>query len=389
MIREVRSKDDIRSFLELPVKINQDQPHWIRPLDKDVEAVFDTKKNKAFRHGECARWIMLDDSGNVIGRVAAFVNRKTATKGNEQPTGGIGFFDCVNDRAAAFALFDHCKQWLQQRGMEAMDGPINFGDRDRWWGLLIDGFDRDPNYQCNFNPPYYRGLFEAYGFQVYFYQYTFGRLIAGPLGERLWEKFRMVENNTDYTFRHLRRSEIDQLPAMIKHVYNKAWASRGEIPELTEAQAKHIVNQMKPIIDEKLLWFGFYKAEPVIFFLSLPEVNQVFKYLDGKLDLWGKVKFLWYKFRKVDRKAFGILFGIVPEHQGKGLDGAIIMHFRKLMQEDYKRYDEYEMNWIGDFNPQMIRVAEQINTEIWKTHATYRYLFDRSKPFKRMPFISK
>lgn len=389
MIREVRSKDDIKSFLELPNKINKGQPHWIRPLDKDVEAVFDPEKNKAFRHGECTRWIMLDDSGNVVGRVATFINRKTVTKGNEQPTGGIGFFDCVKDQSVAFALFNHCKQWLQQRGMEAMDGPINFGDRDRWWGLLIDGFDRDPNYQCNYNPPYYREFFEAYGFQVYFYQYTFGRLITGPLSERLWEKARMLENNKDYTFRHLDKSEIDKMPAMIKHVYNKAWASRGEIPELTEAQAKHIVNQMKPIIDEKLLWFGFYKEEPVIFFLSLPEVNQVFKYLNGKLNLWGKLKFLWYKLRRVDRKAFGILFGIVPEHQGKGLDGAIIMHFRKLMQEDYRRYDEYEMNWIGDFNPQMIRVAEQINTEIWKTHATYRYLFDRSKPFKRMPFISR
>jgi hypothetical protein len=387
LIHEVRSKEDVEAFLLLPAQINKDQAHWIRPLDKDVEAVFDPRKNKTFRHGECIRWIMLDDSGNTIGRVAAFVNRKTANKGNEQPTGGIGFFDCVNDRAAAFALFDHCRQWLQQRGMEAMDGPINFGDRDRWWGLLIEGFDRDPNYQCNYNPPYYRELFEAYGFQVYFYQYTFGRLIDGPLSERLWEKSRMLENNRDYTFRHLERSEINKMPAMIKHIYNKAWASRGEIPELTEAQAKHIVDQMRPIIDEKLLWFGFYREEPVIFFLSLPEVNQVFKYLNGKLDLTGKIKFLWYKFRKVDRKAFGILFGIVPEHQGKGLDGAIILHFRKLMQEDYKRYDEYEMNWIGDFNPQMIRVAEQINTEIWKTHATYRYLFDRSRPFKRMPFI--
>ncbi|MEI9919577.1 MAG: hypothetical protein WDO14_12330 [Bacteroidota bacterium] len=389
MIKEVVSSQDIGAFLQLPNTLNKNNPHWIRPLDKDVEAVFNPEKNKAFRHGECERWIMLDGSGNVVGRVAAFVNKKTATKGNEQPTGGIGFFDCVNDRAIAFALFDRCKQWLQQKGMEAMDGPINFGDRDRWWGLLIDGFDRDPNYQCNYNPPYYRELFEAYGFQVYFYQYTFGRLIAGPLSERLWKKSRMVENNPDYTFRHLDRSEINKMPAMIKHVYNKAWASRGEIPELTEAQAKHIVNQMRPIIDEHLLWFGFYKNEPVIFFLSLPEVNQVFKYVNGRMDLLGKIKFVWHKFRKVDRKAFGILFGIVPEHQGKGLDGAIIMHFRKLMQEDYKRYDEYEMNWIGDFNPQMIRVAEQINTEIWKTHATYRFLFDRSKPFKRMPFISK
>jgi len=389
MIREVRSKEDIRSFLELPVKLYKHQPHWIRPLDKDVDAVFDPQKNKAFRNGECERWILVDGSGLVVGRVAAFINKKTATKGNDQPTGGIGFFECVNDPEAASALFDQCKQWLGQRGMEAMDGPVNFGDRDRWWGLLIDGFDRDPNYQCNYNLPYYRELFESYGFQVYFYQYTYGRQTVGPLSDKLWKKSEIVEKDPDYTFRHLKRSEIPRMPAMIRHIYNKAWASRGEIPELTEVQAQHIVDQMQPIIDEKLLWFGFYKGEPVIFFLSLPEVNQIFKYLDGNLNWWGKIKYVWYKFRRVDRKAFGILFGIVPEHQGKGLDGAIILHFRKLMQDDYQRYDEYEMNWIGDFNPQMIRVAEQINTEVVKTHITYRYLFDRKKEFKRMPFITK
>jgi hypothetical protein len=389
LIKEVISERDVESFLQLPVRLYKNSPHWIRPLDQDIEAVFDPGKNKSFRHGECIRWILLDKSGDVIGRVAAFVNRKTVRKGNDQPTGGIGFFECVNDREAAFALFDQCKDWLRQRDIEAMDGPINFGDRDRWWGLLIDGFDRDPNYLCNYHLPYYRDLFEGYGFQVYFYQYTFGRHVAGPLSEKLWEKSKMVEGNRDYTFRHLERSELGKMPGMIQHIYNKAWASRGEIPELTEAQAKHIVEQMKPIIDEKLLWFGFYKDEPVIFFLSLPEVNQIFKYLDGNLNWWGKIKFLWYKSRKVHRKAFGILFGIVPEHQGKGLDGAIILHFRKLMQDDYHRYDEYEMNWIGDFNPQMIRVAEQINTEIWKTHVTYRYLFDRTKEFKRMAFITK
>jgi len=388
-LREVVRQDDVEAFIRLPIKLYKDHPHWIRPLDQDIEAVFNHEKNKAFRHGECIRWILNDDKGLTIGRVAAFINKKTTNKGNEQPTGGMGFFECVNDRAAAFALFDCCKTWLQQRGMEAMDGPVNFGDRDRWWGLLIDGFDKDPNYLCHYHLSYYRQLFEAYGFQVYFYQYTFGRPTQGPLSDRLWKKAKLVEGNPDYSFRHLKRSELDKLPSMIRYVYNKAWASRDEIPELTEAQANNIVNQMKPIVDEKLLWFGFHKDEPVIFLLSLPEVNQIFKYLDGNLNWWGKIKFLWYKFRKVNRKAFGILFGIVPEHQGKGVDGAIIIHFRKMMLDDYRRYDEYEMNWIGDFNPQMIRIAEQIQTEIVKTHATYRFLFDRAKPFKRMPLISR
>lgn len=384
---EVTSKKHQQEFLMLPVRLYKNEPYWIRPLDKDVEAVFDREKNKTFQHGECIRWILQNDSGETIGRIAAFVNQKTVNKGNDQPTGGCGFFECIQDQQAAFVLFNTAKKWLQDRGMEAMDGPINFGNRDRWWGLLIEGYDREPNYQCNYNFPYYKDFFEAYGFQVYFYQLTFGRPIEGPLDERLYEKANLVAQNPDYSFSHLPKSQWDTLPTKIKDVYNRAWAKRGEIPELTEAQARHLVKQMKPIMDEKLLWFGYFKGEPIAFFLSLPEVNQIFKHVNGKLDLLGKLKFVWHSFRKTNKKAFGLLFGVVPEHQGKGVDGAIIEAFRKKAHSKGFAYEQYEMNWIGDFNPKMIRVVEQINAHVVKRHATYRKLFDESKPFKRMPIV--
>ena len=116
-------------------------------------------------------------------------------------------------------------------------------------------------------------------------------------------------------------------------------------------------------------------------------MNQIFKYMNGKLDLIGKLKFVWHMFRKTNKKAFGILFGVVPEHQGKGLDGAMVMASRKVLQDEYKRYEEYEMNWIGDFNPRMINVVEQVGAGVVKKHATYRKLFDPNKPFKRSPIL--
>lgn len=387
-IKEVITEHDKKEFLHLPVRLYRNSPMWIRPLDADVEGVFDSEKNKTYHHGECIRWILLNDDGETMGRVAAFINQKTVSKGNDQPTGGMGFFECIDDKQAAFLLFDQCKNWLTQRGMEAMDGPINFGNRDRWWGLLLEGYDREPNYQCNYNFPYYQSFFEAYGFQVYFYQLTFGRPIQGPLDARLYEKAALVEKDSNYRFGYVKKSEWDTLPGKIREVYNRAWAKRGEIPELTELQAKHLVKQMKPIMDEKLLWFGYYKDEPIAFFLSLPEVNQIFKYVNGKMDWLGKIKFVWHTLRKTNKKAFGILFGLVPEHQGKGVDGAIIENFRKFAQGGGISYTEYEMNWIGDFNPKMIRVVEQINAPVVKRHATYRKLFDETKPFKRMPIIS-
>lgn len=388
VVSEVKTPDDVRAFIQLPLRLYQDVPQWIRPLDKDVESVFDPEKNKSFRDGECARWILRDEQGVVQGRVAAFILKRIVNKGNDQPTGGMGFFECLNDQAAAFQLFDRCREWLAARGMEAMDGPINFGSREKWWGLLVEGYDREPNYQCNYHFPYYKDFFEAYGFRLYFGQLTYAREVMEPVSERLAYKASLFAGNADYSFRHLLRSELKLLPEYIRSVYNQAWANRAENPELSSAQAKLLVKQMKPIIDPRLLWFSFYKGEPVAFFLSLPEINQWFKHVSGSLSGIGLLKFLWVKLFRPNRKAFGILFGIVPEHQGTGVDGAMIMEARKLYQSGKMPYLEYEMNWIGDFNPKMIQVVEQVGGYVCKRHTTYRKLFDESRPYRRHPILN-
>src|SRR5437868_3364763 len=111
---EVKTNKDRKKFLELPLSIYQNDDQWIRPLDHDVEQVFDPEQNKFFRHGEAIRWI-LEDQGKIIGRVAAFINSKTSGK-EEQPTGGMGFFECIDSREASVILFDACRSWLRDRG---------------------------------------------------------------------------------------------------------------------------------------------------------------------------------------------------------------------------------------------------------------------------------
>ena len=129
-----------KEFIQANVALNKGNKAYIRPIDKEINEVFDPEQNKAFRHGEAIRWILKDDEGRLIGRIAAFVNKKYKNKGDDVPVGGVGFFDCINNQEAADMLLDVARHWLSQRGMEAMDGPINFGERDKWWGLLVEGF---------------------------------------------------------------------------------------------------------------------------------------------------------------------------------------------------------------------------------------------------------
>lgn len=384
---EVNDKSTEKQFLLLPVRLYKDEENWIRPLDKDIKAVFDPQKNKNYRQGEAIRWILQDDRGQTIGRIAAFFIKKIS-EAQEQPTGGVGFFECINDQTAAFKLFDVAKAWLEERGMEAMDGPINFGDRNNWWGLLVDGF-YEPNYQMPYNFKYYQKLFEAYGFKEYFQQYTYQRPMGSEveLTDRFYEKADITLNDPDYEFRSITKNEFDKSHEYFQTVYNKAWAGHSGVKPMTKQQAFLTFKTLKPIADVRLVWFAFYKGEPVAFFISIPELNQLYKHLGGKWNLWSKLKFLYLLKTGACKKALGIVFGVVPDHQKKGVEGALVVSYTKMAWGKDFAYEDFEMNWIGDFNPKMMRVVEQIGGKKHKTHITYRKLFDDTKEFKRAPII--
>ena len=378
------------------VQINKNDPNYIQPLDKDILEVFDRKKNKAFRHGDAIRWILKTDSGEPIGRIAAFVNEKYKNKGDDVRVGGIGFFDCINDQAAADMLFDVARHWLLQRNMEAMDGPINFGERDRWWGLLVDGFE-PPVYCLNYNQPYYKQLFESYGFKNLYNQACFALKVGVRQQEKLYTRHAQCAKNPDLSAAHIRKDQLDKFARDFCIVYNKAWAGHGGLKQIEERTVRKMFQTMKPVMDERIIWFVYNKGEPVGTWLNLPDLNQWFKYLRGKFGLWEKLRFLWIKKTRKCDKMIGLVFGVVPEWQGKGLDSYMIVEGCKLIQRltinngEYRLgnplYSDLEMQWIGEFNPIMINVAESLGTYRNRTLTTYRYLFDRTKEFKPHPTL--
>lgn len=381
----VTNKVRAREFLTMPLKIYEDDPNYIRPLDKDILAVFDPKKNKAFRNGDVTRWLLYNDAEEPIGRIAAFVQKKYRNMGDEQKTGGIGFFECIHNQDAADMLFDVAKNWLMQQGMEAMDGPINFGERDRWWGLVVQGF-QPPIYLMNYNPPYYQELFENYGFKKFYDQMCFAMPITTALDERFKEKSKIYEALPDYEAKHIRKNEIKKFARDFCIVYNKAWAGHQGNKEMSVAVAEKMFGSMKPIIDERIVWFVYYKNEPIAFWINLPELNEIFKDFNGKFGLWQKIQFLFRKRFGSLEKITGIVFGVAPEFQGKGIDYFMIMQGAKTIQHKL-RYEQYEMQWQGDFNPRIVNISKHLGAQLSRRLTTFRYLFDRTKEFKRHPIL--
>ena len=382
----VNDKKTEKKFINVALNIYSNEKHWIRPLDKDINSVFNNKENKTFRHGKISRWILVSEN-RLIGRIAAFYNKKKS-KNNKLLIGGCGFFECINDQNAANLLFNKAKEWLINEGYQSMDGPINFGERDKWWGCLAKGFDIEPNYLQNYGKKYYTSLFENYGFKILFKQFTFLKKIKTPLSKKLQYKADLANRNPNYNFKMLEKRYINKYIEDFMKIYNEAWAKYPGVSSLKLAQAQDIFNQLKPILDEKILWFAYEKKEPIGFFICIPEMNQIFKHVNGKLNLIGKIKTFYHlKIKKSCKKIIGLVFGIVPKHQGKGVDGALIMASSETIQKKLA-YTDIELNWIPDFNNAMIRVAQQVQAtdEIkpGKIHHTYRYNFDTSIPVERI-----
>ena len=383
---EVTSRDLAQDFVNVNALLNKGNPNYIRPLDKDIQEVFDPKKNKTFRHGEVNRWL-LKSGDRYIGRIAAFTNKKYRNKGDDVTVGGVGFFDCINDQSAADLLLDVAKHWLLQRGMEAMDGPINFGERDRWWGLVVEGF-QPPLYGMNYNPPFYRELLENYGFQPFFHQICLGMDPKKKLSDKVMERHAVYASNPDFSARYIDKGHLEKFASDFARVYNAAWAGHGGLKEIKKEQVLLMFKKMKPVMDEKIVWFAYHKEEPIAIFINLPDLNQWFQYLNGQFDLLHKLKFLWIKKTKPCKKFTGIVFGVAPEFQGKGIDAYIIGETGKVVQSTQVPYTEYEMQWIGDFNPKMLNVGLGLG-DVYQSRklTTYRYLFDRTKEFKRHPIL--
>lgn len=376
---EVRNAKDEKRFLKLPFRIYKDDPNWIPPLQNDIKGVFDPGKNPSFKNGEAARWLLLDDKKQVIGRVAAFVNYDLVAT-MEYPAGAMGFFECTDNKEAAFMLFDACKEWLQNKGMKAMEGPVNFGERDRYWGLLVQGFS-PPSYMEAYNPPYYEPFFEQYGFQLYFSQLTYVMHDETFKFDRLKKIAMWAMRKPGYTFEHLDKKNLQKYVRDFVYIYNKAWEKFENFKPANEKDILHTFKTMGPVMIPENIWFCYVNGEPAGFTVFIPDVNQLFKHVNGKMNLIGILKFLFYRYTQPVRKLKGLVFGILPKYHNLGLDAALIHHFYNQLKSAGP-IPEVSISWIGSFNPKMNALIEAMNGAVDKIHYTYRKIFDPSIEFK-------
>jgi len=372
-----------KAFLKVPKLLYKNDPWWVCPLDSEVEALLNPEKNKFLRNGESERWVLLDENEQLAGRIAAFYNRTKACE-NDQPTGGIGMFECIDDLKASALLFDTAREWLKSKGMEAMDGPVNPGENDTNWGLLIEGFTH-PGFGMPYHLPYYRKLFESYGFKEYFRQFSYHIDIRKPFPERFWKIAEWVNQRQSFHFEHFRFRDQEKFVQDMVTIYNQAWSVfKADFTPLDPDTIRRTMKEARAIADEKLIWFAYHNNDPIAFFIIFPDINQILRHFNGKLTLWNMIRFLYYKKTHKINRVRALVAGVVPKYQNAGVESAIFKQLEGVFfSKPYLHYKEIELSWVGDFNPKMRSLYEAVGGKLAKIHVTYRYLFDPEKPFKR------
>lgn len=384
-IIQVTDEKTITAFHQLPLHIYKNDSNWVPPLRIMIEDIFNPTKNAGFLHGDARRWLVINGD-QTIGRIAAFYDRSKMEEGCEK-AGNIGFFECFDNFEAAKFLFDTARDWLKSEGLTTMDGPVNFGENFFNWGLLVDGFQQQ-GFGMQYNPPYYRSLFGKYGFQTYYQQFSYHLDITSPdLPDRFWKIAEWVAKKKDFHYKTFSFKEQDRFIDDFIYIYQQAWGKHTNYKPIDRNDLKAFIRDAKILLEEDFIWYVYFKDEPIAFFMMIPDLNQILKFLkNGKLNLINILKLLYLKKIKTMTRCRVLAMGVIPKFQGTGIESGIFWQLRQVMLKK-PWYKEVELSWVGDFNPKMIKLFNSVGGKYAKTHETLRYLFDRSKPFERLPII--
>ncbi|MEA2375039.1 MAG: hypothetical protein QOD53_1502 [Thermoleophilaceae bacterium] len=370
-VRPVSSSADLKRFIRLPWRIYRNEPLWVPPLVFERKRFLDRRKNPFFGHGEAEYFLAWRD-GEPVGRISAQIDRDfNAFHDNEW--GMFGFFESEDDPEVAAALLDAAGAWLRERGRDRMVGPMDFTMNDES-GIVIEGFELPPMVKQPYHPRYYQGLVEGAGLTKAqdLFMWNLEVTDREKVLPVIWDMAEQLEPQHGIKLRKLDKRKIEDEFDTFLEIYNVAWSGNWGFVPISREEIAHTAKEMKPILDEDwLMACDTPDGRTVGIALTIPDVNQAFKRMNGRLFPLGWAKFLWYKGR-VDRVRVGFL-GVLPEFQHTGIAAAMYAeHFRMAA---VKPQDGGEMGWILESNEAMNRGMEAMGGRIVKRYRVYERVF--------------
>ncbi|MGW8267078.1 MAG: N-acetyltransferase family protein [Longimicrobiales bacterium] len=365
-VAPVSGHGDLHAFLRLPWRIYRGDPRWVPPLLSEVKKVLDRSRHPFHAHAE-VEFYLARRHGEVVGRVAAIVNHRFNDFHGVR-IGTFGFFECTEDVDAARALLRRAALWSQERGMTLLQGPFNLSTNDELFspGVLLEGFEDPPVLMMGHTPRYYSRLLEACGFAKSKDLLSY-RVEADAAPDRLLRGMSRIKGRQRVVLRSLNLRDLDGDIRRIEEIYHSAWERNWGFVPMTDAEFEYMARSLEPVIDPRFCAIAEIDEDPVGFALQLPDLNQAFKRMDGRLLPLGWLKFLWHR-RRIDT-ARVLALGVKPEHRRRGIDTMLILH---LFQEGLRAgYSRAECAWILEDNLPMRRGLERIGGRVHKVYRVF------------------
>jgi GNAT superfamily N-acetyltransferase len=366
-IRRALSRAELSSFIKFPYHLYKNHPYWVPPLLIEQKDLVDVKRNPFYKHSEAEFYLAYKD-GQVVGRIAAILNHNHNKFHNEN-IGFFGFFDCVDDKDVAFKLFETVENWARRKGLDEIRGPVNPSTNDSC-GILIDGFDKSPCIMMPYNYEYYPKLCESYGFEkardLYSY-YISQEMLTPKVMQKLERGVELVLKRRNATIRPVNLKNFDEEVKKVKEIYNNAWSKNWGFVPLTDDEINHIAKGLKQIVVPEIALFAEVDGKPIGFSLSVPDINQALKGLNGRLLPFGIFK-LMRNMKKITMIRV-LIMGLIHEYRLSGIDAAF--YYYTIKNGIAKGYSEAELGWVLEDNEPMKRVAENIGSVPYKKYRIY------------------
>jgi hypothetical protein len=356
-VRPVESKVDKKAFVNFAWDVYRDDPAWVPPLKDEVHGLITPGKNPWFEHAKAKFWLA-ERGGKVVGRISAQVD-ELVQEYMGKGTGQWGMFECLDGEAAA-AVIATAEDWLREQGMTRALGPISLSIWDEP-GLEIEGFDQPPTAMMGHHRPEYREWIEAAGYDKAKDLLTYEVDIANWSDPKINRLIAAGERNERIRIRQVDKSKFDQEARIILNLLNDAWSTNWAYVPLTESEIAYAGKKLKPIIYNELVRVAEYEGEPVAFMITLPDINELIKDLNGELFPFNWMKLLWRLRKPRTRRARVPLMGVA-----KKLHHSMLASQLAFMLIEFTRRDcvskfgigTGEFGWILEDNKGMLSIAE-------------------------------
>ena len=364
-IRPLSGRSDLIKFIKSEWNFYRDSKYWVPPLIMDRVKTLDTRKNPFFKHS-IMQLFFAEQGNKVVGRIAVIINDNHNKTHNDR-VGFFGFFESINDQEVANKLFDVAAQWIADRGMDTLRGPLNPSMNDVP-GMLTKGFDSLPQIMMPYNQEYHIKLYENYGFEKAMDLYAYHLSQEKYLTDKLSRIQKIVRKRYDVTLRNINLKDKIQFKKdiqTIKDIYNSAWQPNWGFVKWTDEEFDYLADDLKQMADPKYAIIVESKGKPAGFVFAMPNLNQIIHYnRSGRL-----LPFLWHYFTKRKRMDWLriLAMGITPEFQQKGIDS--VLYYEIGTRGVSNGLVNGEGSWILESNTMINRTMDQVlNAERYKEY---------------------